>query len=141
MRYHKIIIASKFCDTKFSWFSNSYSICGYFFSWLLQIEATPLYGMRACTTTVSYPGRIKRRGHATVHEQKLYGQRKYSYKFLVSCVPAHIHGARKAIYSISGLSIHFLLARRTNSQLHALFSLYALDRTQVYTDLATEMIF
>ncbi len=43
----------------------------------------------------------------------------------VSCVPAHIHGARIAIYSIysiSGLSIQFLLTRRTNSQLHALFS-------------------
>ncbi len=39
-----------------------------------------------------------------------------------------IHGARIAIYSISGLSIQFLLAHtRTNSQLHALFSLYALD--------------
>ncbi len=40
-----------------------------------------------------------------------------------------IYGARIAIYSISGLSIQFLLARRTNSQLHALFSLYALDNT------------
>ncbi len=32
-----------------------------------------------------------------------------------------IQGARIAIYSISGLSIQFLLARKTNSQLHALF--------------------
>ncbi len=44
-----------------------------------------------------------------------------------------IHGAQIDIiyiYSISGLSIQFLLARRTNSQLHALFSLYALGGTQ-----------
>ncbi len=51
-------------------------------SFRLVLHERQFHKVYTCTKTNYYQGRIKRRGHATVHEQKLYGLRndtKYSY--------------------------------------------------------------